>query len=172
MVLPCFCSCSSCQRYVNEAELLVILQVEIGGTILSFAHPTPQTSEKTILLRRAERLRTLTGNKRLHSQSELEAKQMSGGEIIRMTLIRPISMTFTEPIVLAINLYIGLIYAVLYSYFESFPLVYGMEGYGWSLGVSTLPFISLLVGSLISFAVYAVWNRLVLPSFPPGRSYR
>ena len=41
---------------------------------------------------------------------------MTGGQIVSMTLLRPISMTFTEPIVLAIDLYIGLIYAILYSY--------------------------------------------------------
>jgi DHA1 family multidrug resistance protein-like MFS transporter len=83
---------------------------------------------------------------------------MTGGEIVRMTLVRPFSMTFTEPIVLAINVYIGLIYAVLYSYFESFPIVY-VEGYGWSLGVADLPFAALLVGSFISYTGFCLWNK-------------
>lgn len=85
---------------------------------------------------------------------------MTGGEIVKMTLVRPLTMTFTEPIVLAINLYVGLIYAVLYSYFESFPIVYA-QGYGWSLGVSTLPFASLLVGSTLAYGGYCLWNRYV-----------
>ena len=127
---------------------------------------TWQTSGPTILLRRAERLRKLTGNDKLHSQSELETKHMGTKDIVMMSLVRPISMTFTEPIVLAIDLYVGLIYAVLYSYFESFPIVYGPGGYGWSLGVSTLPFAALLVGAIISYAVYAVWNRSVTSSGP------
>ena len=75
-----------------------------------------------------------------------------------MTLIRPFTMTFTEPIVLACDLYIGLIYAILYSYFESFPIVY-LQGYGWSLGVSELPFLALLVGAIVSYAGYCAWNR-------------
>lgn len=54
--------------------------------------------------------------------------------------------------------YIGLIYAVLYSYFESYPIVYA-QGYGWSLGVSSLPFAALLVGAVISYLGYALWNR-------------
>lgn len=107
--------------------------------------PTLQTSTNNILLRRAQRLRRLTGNQNLRSHSEIQQGQMTGGEIVRMTLVRPFSMTFTEPIVLAINVYIGLIYAVLYSYFESFPIVY-VEGYGWSLGVADLPFAALLGG--------------------------
>jgi len=130
-----------------------------GGSLAILTFFLPETSSQTILLRRAQRLRKLTGNDKIHSQSELEAKNMTGGQIAKMTLVRPFSMTFTEPIVLAINLYIGLIYAVLYSYFESFPIVYGQGGYGWSLGVSTLPFASLLVGALISYAGYALWNR-------------
>ncbi|WWC72328.1 uncharacterized protein I206_106290 [Kwoniella pini CBS 10737] len=119
----------------------------------------PETSAGTILLRRAKRLRKLTGNDQLKSISEISSEQMTGAEVVKMTLVRPFSMTFTEPIVLAIDLYIGLIYAILYSYFESYPIVY-MEGYGWSLGVSNLPFAALLVGSLISYAGYCIWNKL------------
>lgn len=120
----------------------------------------PQTSANSILLRRAARLRKLTGNQNLKSQSEIDSSKMTGSQIVKMTLVRPLTMTFTEPIVLAINLYVGLIYAVLYSYFESFPIVYA-QGYGWSLGVSTLPFASLLVGSAISYVGYCLWNRYV-----------
>lgn len=83
---------------------------------------------------------------------------MNARSIAKMALLRPITMTFTEPIVLAINLYVGLIYAILYSYFESFPIVYA-QGYGWALGVSNLPFISLLVGSIVSYFGFCLWNR-------------
>jgi DHA1 family multidrug resistance protein-like MFS transporter len=149
-----------------------------GGTLLILAFFLPEvcrlsiltavnsstdrkTSAQAILLRRAQRLRKLTGNDKIHSKSELDTKHMGMKDIVWMSLIRPISMTFTEPIVLAIDLYIGLVYVILYSYFESFPLVYGEEGYGWNLGVSTLPFVSLLIGAVCSFALYAVWNRYV-----------
>jgi len=77
-----------------------------------------------------------------------------------MTLLRPLTMTFTEPIVLAIDLYIGLIYAILYSYFESFPIVY-LEGYMFPTANSNLPFLALLVGSIISYIGYCLWNRYV-----------
>jgi DHA1 family multidrug resistance protein-like MFS transporter len=77
-----------------------------------------------------------------------------------MTLLRPLTMTFTEPIVLAIDLYIGLVYAILYSYFESFPIVY-LEGYMFPTANSNLPFLALLVGSIISYIGYCLWNRYV-----------
>jgi DHA1 family multidrug resistance protein-like MFS transporter len=82
-----------------------------------------------------------------------------------MTLLRPLTMTFTEPIVLAIDLYIGLVYAILYSYFESFPIVY-LEGYMFPTANSNLPFLALLVGSIISYIGYCLWNRYVLLRFP------
>ena len=94
---------------------------------------------------------------------------MTSSEVAQMTLIRPFSMTFTEPIILAIDLYIGLIYAILYSYFESYPIVYAM-GYGWKLGVSNLPFASLLVGAVIAYGGYCLWNWWVdgTSHFPRG----
>ncbi|WWC95034.1 hypothetical protein V866_001886 [Kwoniella sp. B9012] len=131
-----------------------------GFTLVLAIFTLPETSSGTILLRRAKRLRKLTGNDNLKSISEISSEKMTGAEVAKMTLIRPFSMTFTEPIVLAIDLYIGLIYAILYSYFESYPIVYSEMGYGWSLGVSNLPFAALLVGSLISYAGYCIWNKL------------
>jgi hypothetical protein len=85
---------------------------------------------------------------------------MSSKDIVQMTLLRPLTMTFTEPIVLAIDLYIGLVYAILYSYFESFPIVY-LEGYMFPTANSNLPFLALLVGSIISYIGYCLWNRYV-----------
>jgi DHA1 family multidrug resistance protein-like MFS transporter len=90
---------------------------------------------------------------------------MSSKDIVQMTLLRPLTMTFTEPIVLAIDLYIGLVYAILYSYFESFPIVY-LEGYRFPTANSNLPFLALLVGSIISYIGYCLWNRYVHLHFP------
>lgn len=68
-------------------------------------------------------------------------------------------MTFKEPIIIAINLYVGYVYALLYSFFESFPIVYGAEGYGFAGGNQYLPFAALLVGEFFSFVGYALWAR-------------
>jgi len=120
-----------------------------------------QTSSENILYRRAVRLRKLTGNDKIKSQGEIDSQHMSSKDIVQMTLLRPLTMTFTEPIVLAIDLYIGLIYAILYSYFESFPIVY-LEGYMFPTANSNLPFLALLVGSIISYIGYCLWNKYVL----------
>lgn len=63
----------------------------------------PETSKDNILYRRAVRLRKRTGNKNLRSQGEIAASRMTTKEIVRMTLLLPIWMSFAEPICLALN---------------------------------------------------------------------
>ena len=64
-----------------------------------------------------------------------------------MTFVRPITLNFTEPMVFLLNLYIALIYGLLYIWFESFPIVF-VEIYGFSLGEEGLAFLGLLVGTI------------------------
>lgn len=59
----------------------------------------PETSSNNILVRRTQRLRKLTGNDKLKCEPELMSEQMSGHEIMMMTLVRPFTLNFTEPMV-------------------------------------------------------------------------
>ncbi|WWC62463.1 uncharacterized protein I303_105059 [Kwoniella dejecticola CBS 10117] len=117
----------------------------------------PETSPDTILLRRAQRIRRQSSNPHYQSRLEITHALLPFSHIVVDSLLRPIALTCTEPIIIAINLYTGLVYATLYSFFESFPIVYE-QGYGWELGVSTLPFAALFIGSFIGWAIYSFWN--------------
>ncbi|KAI9789149.1 MAG: hypothetical protein M1833_002766 [Piccolia ochrophora] len=109
----------------------------------------PETSSSHILYRRTIRYRKLTGNPNLKCEPELEAEGMTGREIAQMVLIRPFTLSFTEPIVFLLNLYIALIYALLYLWFESFPIVF-IGIYGFSLGAQGLAFLGILIGALLT----------------------
>jgi len=74
----------------------------------------PESSSSNILYRRTVRYRKATGNQNLKCQSEIEAEQMKGKDIVMMVLVRPFTLSFTEPICFFLNLYIALIYALLY----------------------------------------------------------
>ncbi|KAK6908285.1 hypothetical protein I203_102286 [Kwoniella mangroviensis CBS 8507] len=128
-----------------------------GFSLIVLFFTLPETSPDTILLRRAQRIRQKNGNWQYQSQSEITHAALPYRQIVVDSLLRPIALTCTEPIIIAINLYTGLVYATLYSFFESFPLVYE-HGYGWSLGVSTLPFAALFIGSFIGWVIYCYWN--------------
>ena len=116
----------------------------------------PETSASNILFRRAKRLRKQTGNNKLKTKDEIDAENFPPREIIMMILVRPFTLTFTEPIIFALNMYIALIYALLYLWFESFPIVFN-EIYHFSLELEGLAFIGLLVGAFIVIPPFFYW---------------
>ncbi|KAK6439678.1 GTPase-activating protein [Oleoguttula sp. CCFEE 5521] len=138
----------------------------IGGAcliVLFFA--LPETSASNILFRRASRLRARTGNSKLMSKPEIDAQAMSTRDILNMTLIHPFTLNFTEPMVFLLNLYIALIYGLLYIWFESFPIVFiGMHGF--TLGQLGLAYLGLLVGALVIVPPFFWWmHRYLEPQF-------
>ncbi|CAI6239265.1 unnamed protein product [Periconia digitata] len=116
----------------------------------------PETSSTNILYRRTRRLRKLTGNDKLTCEPEMMAEQMTGKDIVTMTFVRPITLNFTEPMVFLLNLYIALIYGLLYIWFESFPIVF-IEIYGFNLGEEGLAFLGLLVGTIVTMCFLFTW---------------
>jgi DHA1 family multidrug resistance protein-like MFS transporter len=116
----------------------------------------PETSSPNILYRRTRRLRKLTGDSRLTCEPELTAAEMTPKDVVLMSLVKPITLNFQEPIVFLLNLYIALIYGLLYIWFESFPLVF-TEIYGFNLGLEGVAFLGILVGTLIACAVLFSW---------------
>lgn len=66
----------------------------------------PETLPDTILLKRAQRLRKLTGNENLRSYSEIKQSEMTPSAVAREYLVRPFQLMM-EPAVLCVNLYIG-----------------------------------------------------------------
>ncbi|KAL8845722.1 MAG: hypothetical protein Q9198_011361, partial [Flavoplaca austrocitrina] len=74
----------------------------------------PETSSANILFRRAQRIRKMTNNPRVKCEPEIEAEGMSGKEVALMVFVRPFTLSLTEPICFFLNLYIALIYGLLY----------------------------------------------------------
>jgi DHA1 family multidrug resistance protein-like MFS transporter len=60
----------------------------------------PETSTPNILLRRAKRLRQITGDSRLQSQSEIDQQHLSASGILVDALIKPIEITLKDPAIL------------------------------------------------------------------------
>jgi DHA1 family multidrug resistance protein-like MFS transporter len=110
----------------------------------------PETSGSNILYRRARRLRKTTGNRLIMSAPEIAAAAapMSRRDRAVEILVRPFALNFQEPIVFALNVYIGLIYALLYIWFESFPVVF-IGIYHWREQMLGLSFLGLFVGAFV-----------------------
>lgn len=116
----------------------------------------PETSSANILLRRAHRLRKLTGNKRFMSQSEIDQHNLRYRDIFWDALIKPLEITLKDPAVLFVQVYTAIIYGIYYSFFEVFPLVYPVF-YGMNLGQVGLVFLCILVSCIIGIVVYSAY---------------
>jgi len=117
----------------------------------------PETLEANILLKRAQRLRKLTGNPNLRSQSEIDQASLSRTEVAYESLVRPFVLA-AEPAVLFANIYLGLVYSVFYLWFEAFPLVFN-DMYHMSLGIGSLPFLGFTVSGAVAYTTYALYLR-------------
>lgn len=115
-----------------------------------------ETSAPTILHRRAARLRTITGSPRFKSYSEITQSNLTPNAIVIDALIKPIEISITDPAVTFTNLYTSLIYAIYYSFFEVFPLVYP-PFYGFGLGQLGLVFVCIIVACAIGAAIYVAY---------------
>ena len=116
----------------------------------------PETSTPNILLRRAARLRKITGDNRLKAQSEIDQKGLKPSVVIIDALIKPIEITVKDPAIAFVNVYTSLVYGIYYSFFEVFPLVYPVY-YGFSLGMIGVVFLCILVSCLLGIAAYVAY---------------
>jgi len=108
-----------------------------------------------ILVEKASELRRKTRNWGIHAKQE--EVEVDLRELLSKNISRPLRILFTEPIVLLITIYMSFIYGLLYLNLTAYGLVYG-EIYGWSLGVSGLPYVALIVGVFIAFIVVVLLN--------------
>jgi DHA1 family multidrug resistance protein-like MFS transporter len=124
-----------------------------GPIFLSMFLFLPETSSSNILLRRAQRLRKLTGDSRLKAQSEIDQANTNPRDLVYEALVRPAQLIFMDPAIGFTAGYVALCYGIYYSFFEAFPLVY-IALYGFNIGEMGLTFLSITVGVIISIVVY------------------
>ncbi|KAH8681320.1 major facilitator superfamily domain-containing protein [Xylariales sp. PMI_506] len=131
----------------------------------------PETSTPTLLKRRAERLRKLTGSDRFMSQSEIDQRNLDKRAVLIDALIKPLEITIKDPAILFVQIYTAIIYGIYYSFFEVFPLVYPVY-YGMGYGQIGLVFLCILVACLIGVVIYVSYlyfymnPRIAAKGFP------
>ncbi|CAK5264110.1 unnamed protein product [Mycena citricolor] len=116
-----------------------------------------ETYGPTILLRRAERLRKITGNDQLRTAAERAQESQTAGDVVYEALVRPLVLS-KEPALAFANVYLGFIYAIFYLWFEAFPLVF-IDIYHFNLGVSGLPFLAFIVSGTLVYFGYCLYQK-------------
>ncbi|GJN87518.1 hypothetical protein Rhopal_000469-T1 [Rhodotorula paludigena] len=133
----------------------------------------PETFEPTILVRRAERLRKLTGNPLLKAPAELDqGDEAKLSVVLKETILRAFQLAF-EPALFVAHSYIALVYAVFYLWFEAFPLTFN-EIHHFNLGLGGLPYLTFVVSAAITFTFYVLYLKYHIaprmarnPDLPP-----
>lgn len=124
-----------------------------GVIVLFLSFLLPESSGKTILYRKAERLRALTGNNRINSLGHIENESKKLGLVLIEAFWRPFEIMIFEPVVLFIHIYLGLVYTIIYLWFEAFPIVF-YEMYGFTLVEMGASYLCLIVGIFVGICFY------------------
>ncbi|KAG8938323.1 hypothetical protein FRC04_009078 [Tulasnella sp. 424] len=128
----------------------------------------PETYAPVIQSQKAARRRKETGDERYFS--ELEAQDMHWKQRMETVLGRPFKVLFTEPMLIAITLYMSFVYGCIYLLFEAYPIVYTI-GHHLSAGESGLMFLPLLLGGVVGVIIYLIYfNPLYeaqIPKYAP-----
>ncbi|KAF1983308.1 putative bicyclomycin resistance protein [Aulographum hederae CBS 113979] len=78
--------------------------------------------------------------------------------LITVTLLRPLHMLFSEPIVAFLSLYTGFTFAVLFTFFAAFPIVFSGV-YGFTPSQTGLTFLAVGLGVCIASTTAIIWDR-------------
>lgn len=103
----------------------------------------------------------MTGQTTYRTESEIKASNSSLASRLYASLIVPWKINALDPSILFTNLYMGLLYAIFYSFFEFFPLVYG-NVYGMNPGQIGLMFLTVVISITIAGVPYALYIHFVI----------
>lgn len=130
------------------------------GAVLPFLLVCPETYKPAILKARAKK-----------RGIPLKTPKINGAFFmmcIRQFLIRPLEMLVVEPIVALTSLYVAFVFAVLFGFFEAFPIIF-RGVYRMDTGVSGLPFIAVGVGLVFGVLLYIILDKIYFyPKQPDG----
>ncbi|KAI0078162.1 MFS general substrate transporter [Panus rudis PR-1116 ss-1] len=133
---------------------------------------TPETYGPALLRKKAQRLTNASGGKHFYVSKMDHEHHKSFSALMRVSMTRPFLFLATEPIVLLISIYIAIAYAILYSFFAAFPIVF-QEHRGFSTGQGGLTFLGVGIGVAIGTSMAPLQNRLywrAMAKSPTGKA--
>lgn len=120
-----------------------------------------ETYRPLVLGRKVAEMRRETGNSRLVAALPHES---SGPKALRESIVRPIRLLLTSPLVSLPALGLAVIFGIFFIMVSIIPSLY-QQVYGWSTGASGLPYLGLGAGLFVGLGIYAatadrVYRRL------------
>ncbi|MCJ1464072.1 hypothetical protein MMC07_002684 [Pseudocyphellaria aurata] len=137
-----------------------ILSLTNGAVFLLFLQ---ESFAPCLLIWKAAAIRKATDNWGIHAKQEEVELDMA--KLADTYFTRPLKLLFTEPIILAVSLYMSFIYGLVYALLEAYPIVFE-QIHGMRPGVAGLTFIGLFIGNLLALGFilsqHATYKRKLL----------
>lgn len=144
----------------KDWQFLMWVNLMWYGALLPLVFLCPETYKPVILRTRAHK----RGIKVIAPPLTWEYAK----KVLAFALVKPIEMLLVEPIVTVLLIYIAFIFAVLFGFFEAFPIIF-LGVYGFHEGVAGLPFLSVGMGLLLGILCYTLIDYFVVyPTNPDG----
>ncbi|KAJ4322591.1 hypothetical protein N0V84_004727 [Fusarium piperis] len=140
-------------RWVNWITFIPATIIVMAIAILS-----RETNHEVLIRRKTKRLGKELNRPELRScYVDPSAPVLTRRRILLNGLTRPIRLLFTSPIVFGVSLYIAFSYGCLYLLFNTIPMVF-QGSYHWSIGITGIVYLSLLVGYMVGLSVFSAWS--------------
>ncbi|GMK57182.1 hypothetical protein CspeluHIS016_0400160 [Cutaneotrichosporon spelunceum] len=133
-----------------------MLAIFCGCVLLLIFFLSAETYAPLLLRKRARKLSKITG--KVYRYRADAAKPLNPVALFKASLIRPWKFLIFEPIVLILSIYVAIIYGILYLNFAAYPIVFS-QGRGWSIGITGLAFLGIMVGAILSVVVTIVYTN-------------
>lgn len=118
----------------------------------------PETYAPLLLQWKAKHLREATGDTRFRSEHEIIKSTLFSR--LRISMTRPFLM-FTEPIILAMCLYLSVVYVVLFTFLVGWPYIFE-DTYGIGQGLSNIIFLAMFIGVWLNLLLVPVVYRMTI----------
>lgn len=136
----------------TEWITLIISGLVLGSVVLL----QPETYSPVLLKWKAQQLRKLTGDERF--AAPIEVREESFVYRLRVALYRPFLLTFQEPIIVLIALYLTVVYIILFTFLDGYDYIFG-EIHGTSEGITGTCFLGIALGLCVSSALVPLIYR-------------
>lgn len=129
----------------------------LGGLAWLFASLIPETYAPIILKKMAEQKRKETGDDMWWCRYDIK---QSVRESLKINLSRPFTLLWNEPILWFWDLYIAIVYGILYLCFVAYPIIFSQHR-GWSPGFTGLAFSGIGLGTMITICSEPLQRRII-----------
>ncbi|EQB52803.1 major facilitator superfamily transporter [Colletotrichum gloeosporioides Cg-14] len=144
-----------------------IILILSGALILIVLFFMPETYAPVLLHWKASQWRRVTGDRRFTSEHELMGTSFM--HRLKLSMSRPFLM-LTEPIIIAMTLYITVLYIILFTFFVGWPYIFE-KTYAIPQGLSNIIFVAMFLGMQLTYVlvpfIYKKTTRAVTHSNSP-----